>query len=249
VTYVHGRHVVLKHKIENKWLLIKQLNRFQREYRERLKKDLTWLNFVDFQTMITLTVDPKPFALLHHEYVFVKKGWAKLHRWLRKKYGVFFYVCVLEITKRGRPHLHILTTLPFVDVNELREKWVKYGGGQQMRIDSLPGTYNGVGYVLKYVTKSIVNSVGAKLDLSTVLLFASNKPLFSMNDVRNRSMLDLHPRPSETFYEIKGSAPLGVVESFCRENGIVVKDFIFIESDYYQCSMYQDIFGYSAEAS
>jgi hypothetical protein len=158
VVYVHGKYIVLKHKTENKWLLIRQLNRFQPKYRERLKQDLVWLNFVDFQTLITLTVDSKKFTLLHHEYFFVKKGWTRLQRWLRKKYGVFFYVCVLEITKKGRPHLHILTTLPFVDVIDLREKWVKYGGGQQMRVDCLSGSYNGVGYVLKYVTKSLVNS-------------------------------------------------------------------------------------------
>jgi hypothetical protein len=29
----------------------------------------------------------------------LKKGWATLYRWLREKYGVFFYVCVLETTR------------------------------------------------------------------------------------------------------------------------------------------------------
>lgn len=195
IVYVHGRYIVLKHKTENKWLLIRQYNRFQPAYKERLKEKLKWLRFVDSQTLVTLTVDPKRFALLHHEYHFVKKGWATLHRWLRKKYGVFFYVCVLEITRKGRPHLHILTTLPFIDVNEMREKWVKYGGGQQLRVDFLHRRYDGVGYVLKYVTKSLVNTVEGKVDLSTALLFASNKRLFSMNDLRNRSMLDFQFSP------------------------------------------------------
>ncbi len=243
VTYVHGKYIVLQHRTENKWLLIRQLNRFQPEYMERLRQDLAWLNFVDFQTMISLTVDPKRFALLHHEYFFVKKGWAKLHRWLRKKYGMFFYVCILEITKKGRPHLHILTTLPFVDVNDLREKWVKYGGGQQMRVDCLSGRYNGVGYVLKYVTKSLVNSVEGKMDLSTVLLFASNKRLFSMNDVRNRSMLDF-TKEQVRLYEIKGSAPLGLVESLCREMNVDVGDFVIVEPDNVILALYQDVFGY-----
>ncbi len=102
------------------------------------------MHFVDFKTLITFTVDPK-FALLHHEYYFVKERWATLHRWFRKKYGAFFYVCVLEITKKDRPHLHILTTLPFVDVDDLREKWVKYGGGQQMRVDFLHRTFDATG--------------------------------------------------------------------------------------------------------
>lgn len=28
VAYVHGKYIVLQHKTENKWLLIRQLNRF-----------------------------------------------------------------------------------------------------------------------------------------------------------------------------------------------------------------------------
>lgn len=245
VVYISGRYVVLKHKTEDKWLLIRQFNRFQPAYKERLNESLGWLRFVDFQTMITLTVDPKRFGLLHHEYYFVKKGWAKLHRWLRKKYGVFFYVCILEITKKGRPHLHILTTLPFIDVNDLREKWTKYGGGQQMRVDFLHRNFDSVAYVLKYVTKSLVNTAEGDVDLSTVLLFASNKRLFSMNDLRNRSMLDIHHRASETFYEIKGSVPLGVVESLCREIKIDMEDFITVKPNDDVSALYPDVFGYS----
>lgn len=244
VLYVHGKYVVPKHKTDNKYLLIRQYNRFQSAYRDLVRQRLAWLHFVVFQTMITLTVDPKKFALLHHEYFFVKRGWAKLHRWIRKKYGIFFYLCVLEVTKKGRPHLHILTTLPFVDVNELRELWVKYGGGEQMRVDFLHEKFDSVGYVLKYVTKSLVNFAGEKADLSSVLLFASNKRLFSMNDVRNPSMLDFHHRVSETSYEIVGSAPLGVIESLCREVKIGLEDFMVIKLDNDVLSVYGYIFGY-----
>jgi hypothetical protein len=246
VAYTSGKYIVLRHKTEDKWLLIRQFNRFQPAYKERLRERLKWLRFVRFQTLVSLTVDPKRFALLHHEYHFVKKGWAKLHRLLRKKYGAFFYVCVLEVTRKGRPHPHVLTTLPFIDVNELREKWVKYGDGKQMRVDFLHNGYDAVGYVLKYVTKSLVNTAEGEADLSTALLFASNKRLFSMNDLRNRSMLDFHPRTSET-YEIKGFAPLVPVESFCRETRIDVQDFIVVRLDDDTLALYSDIFGYSCD--
>lgn len=101
--------------------------------------------------------------------------------------------------------------------------------------------------MLKYVTKSLVNTVEGKADLSTALLFASNKRLFSMNDLRNRSMLDFHPRVSETSYESKGSAPLSLVESFCREIEINAQDFIMIESDDVVLSLWHDIFGCCCE--
>lgn len=166
-----------------------------------------------------------------------------------KEVRCFLLRCVLEITKKGRPHLHVLTTLPFIDVNEMREKWVKYGGGKQMRVDFLHRNFDTAGYVLKYVTKKLVNMGEEKVDLSTALLFASNKRLFSMNDLRNRSMLDSHPRASETSYEIKGSAPLSVVDSFCRETEIDIRDFITIKPDNAALSLYHDIFGYFCDGS
>jgi len=64
-----------------------------------------------------------------------------------------------------------------------------------MRVDFLHRRFDAVGYVLKYVTKSLVNTDEDKIDLSTALLFASNKRLFSMNDLRNRSMLDFQFSP------------------------------------------------------
>jgi len=218
---------------------------FQQIYRERLKESLKWLHFVKFETSLTLTVDPKRFALLFHEYVFVGKGWRKLHNWLVHKYGKFFYILVLEVTKKGRPHLHILTTLPYMDIVAVREKWVKYGGGQQMRIDNLHENFNAVGYVLKYVTKTITKSV-EDTNVYSALLFASNKRLFSMNDMRNRSMLDFHHRASansERRYEIEGSIPLGVVEALCREIGIEIEDFILIEPNNVVLLLFPDVFG------
>jgi len=68
-----------------------------------------------------------------------------------------------------------------------------------------------------------------------------------MNDLRNRSMLDFHPRVSETSHEIKGSAPLGVVESFCREIGIDVQDFILIDPDNTVLLPFHVVFGCFSE--
>jgi hypothetical protein len=57
---------------------------------------------------IELTVDPKAFFRLYDEYVFIGKAWNKLRSWLLRRYGKFEYLKVLEATKKGRPHLHIL---------------------------------------------------------------------------------------------------------------------------------------------
>lgn len=60
-------------------------------------------------------------------------------------------------------------------------------------------------------------------------------------------MLDLHPRASETSYEIKGSTPLSVVESLCREAMLEIQDFITITPDNDVLSFYGDVFGYSGD--
>jgi hypothetical protein len=57
-------------------------------------------------------------------------------------------------------------------------------------------------------------------------------------------MLDYHHRVSETCYEVRGSAPLGVVESFCRDVAIEVQDFISVEPDNDVLGFYHDISGY-----
>jgi hypothetical protein len=60
-------------------------------------------------------------------------------------------------------------------------------------------------------------------------------------------MLDFHHRVSETSYEIKGSAPLSVVESLCREIEIEAQDFIIISPGVDILAFYGDVFGYSGD--
>ena len=111
-----------------------------------------------------------------------------------------------------------------------------------MRVDLLQRHCDAVGYVLKYATKSLVNAATCDVDLSTVLLFASNKRLFSMNDLRNRSMLDFHHRVSETSYEMKGSVPICVIDSLCKEMGIELEYFMVINPTEEILHLYGDLF-------
>lgn len=50
----------------------------------------------------------------------------------------YFLLCLHSRNyEEGQATLHVLTTLPFIDVNDVREKWVKYGGDQQLRVGEL----------------------------------------------------------------------------------------------------------------
>ena len=61
------------------------------------------------------------------------------------------------------------------------------------------------------------------------------------------SIIYFHHRVSETSYEIKGSAPLGVVEAFCREMDIDVQDFLKVEPDCAVLLLFTDVFGCSSD--
>ena len=75
--------------------------RFKRQFRG------LWSGAWDF--MITLTM--KPLGLLKNEFNYVSARFPRVRSWLFKRFGHFSYVRVLEITKVGRPHLHLLVRL------------------------------------------------------------------------------------------------------------------------------------------
>ena len=192
--YESGKFVHLRHRTERgKHLFLKMLCRFSPEYRDRLRRKLGWLSFVPFKTFVTLTLDPKRFVYVHDEYEYVLKGWARLRSALRRKYGKHLFLRVLEVTKKGRPHLHILTTIPYIDVVWLRNLWDKhYDIGVQLYVSTV--SYNGLSYCLKYVDKGLYDNFYSRLFSS--ILFASNRRLFSCSDLRSRHPIDAIPQIS-----------------------------------------------------
>lgn len=153
--YASGRYArLVEREKSSSFLFIRLYNRFMADYRAKLKKKLAFLHFVKFRTFLTLTVDPKKFLRLSDEYLFVSKAWSKL-RQAESRHGRFFYLRILEVTKIGRPHLHILTTIPFINIRRVRKLWVKYGGGVICKVRRCGDRLNGLSYLLKYVTKTL----------------------------------------------------------------------------------------------
>lgn len=211
----------------NKFLFIKQLVRFQNEYLERLQKRLSRYSFSRFSMMISLTLDPKKFPSLGHEWTRINKIWAKFRSWMYHRFGSFFFIKVVEAQRRGRPHLHVLCgiELPENADEDFRrllelwfaERWVELGGGQQVNI-IMSQNLNAMAYIMKYVKKSIC-SLG-KQNVFGALLFASNVRLFSMNDVRSKGLKApcISVKVTKTSkYEYLGSVPRAVLKGFLAE--------------------------------
>jgi hypothetical protein len=112
---------------------------------------------LNLKYFLTLTLDPKKlehpkFAVPHLRLCF-----NKFREYLKRKYGVPpSYVCVLEFTKAGVPHLHILFDR-YIDQKWISNTWDSLGGGRIVFIKQV--TVQKVSrYLSKYLTKELLLS-------------------------------------------------------------------------------------------
>jgi hypothetical protein len=112
---------------------------------------------LDLRYFLTLTLDPKKldnraFAVKH-----LRLSFNKFREYLRRQYGVApKYVCIVEFTKAGLPHLHVLLDR-YVDQRWISNTWATLGGGRIVDIRAV--TINKVArYLSKYLTKELLLS-------------------------------------------------------------------------------------------
>jgi hypothetical protein len=213
---------------DNVHVFIKQFSRFDSGYKGILYKKLRLLNFMVWDLKIELTIDPKKFMLLSDEFVFITKGWNKLRSWLKRRYGNFEFLRVLEVQKSGRPHLHVLLSgIKWIDHAELSEIWQKYGGGEIVYIKNV---YNReklstTGYVLKYVNKTLRQSDKRY----SALLFASNKRVFGISK-GCQNMIHVEKKEPQGF-EYCSSVLESQLEGFCKRTGRRLGLYLLIEAN------------------
>jgi len=104
--------------------------------------------------LVTLTFDhdvDRAFVLLSLQH---------LAQTMRRKYGTFSYARFPERTKRGRIHLHLVVSCPFIPPKELKEAWrVASKGSYIVDIRTIHAMEKLAGYVAKDLTKALVGRV------------------------------------------------------------------------------------------
>jgi hypothetical protein len=206
---------------DDEWLFIRCVNRFMEDYKRMLRKKLWRLRLVKWDLKLELTLDPSRFMRLVEEFAFIDKAWAKTRSWLYKKYGHFEFLKILEVQKKGRPHLHILVAgISYVPHEDLYAIWQKYGGGY-VWIRPIERSIDAVSYVLKYVNKTILGED----KIYAALLFASNKRMFSMSRGL-RDKLGVRCKIEKQGYAFSGTVEEGEVRAFCEEENVAYEDFI-----------------------
>ncbi|MBA7539212.1 hypothetical protein ES705_31491 [subsurface metagenome] len=105
------------------------------------------------QRDITLTMPAgRPGSARFHARV-MKKAFSKLAARARRAFGIFEYAAVLEFTKQGTPHLHVLQRGTYIPVAWLKRAWVKLGMGYIVHIQRIKSRTHAALHAAKYLGK------------------------------------------------------------------------------------------------
>jgi hypothetical protein len=106
---------------------------------------------------LTLTLDPKKLEHKKFAVIHLRLCFNKFREYLKRKYGtVPPYICVLEFTKAGIPHLHILLD-QYIPQRWISATWAGLGGGRIVHIKQVT-IANVARYLSKYLTKELILS-------------------------------------------------------------------------------------------
>jgi hypothetical protein len=112
---------------------------------------------LDLRFFLTLTLDPSKVKNERDQVKYVRLVFNRFREYLRRKYGQPpKFICILEFTKRGTPHLHILLDR-YIPHEWISRTWDKLGGGRIVFIKKV--TIRNVSrYLSKYLTKDLLLS-------------------------------------------------------------------------------------------
>ena len=110
---------------------------------------------VPFNRFITLTVKPNPAHTPAEAAAKIRADWVRCRKRLLREWGLpkVPFVAVLEWTKRGAPHLHILLTSPFISQRTLSRHWKESSGNPIVDVRRIRHTTEIAKYLTNYLTK------------------------------------------------------------------------------------------------
>ena len=129
-----------------------------------------WLKFLPLPNarwvLLTLTLS---------RHISLQDAWANIGFWVRdflqrfrvylkkvKKFSQFHYFWVLEYHADSYPHVHVIASFPFVEIEKIFEWWVDNEGRQLSEFQGVDvkfigGSQNVKDYLLKYLVKQHAN--------------------------------------------------------------------------------------------
>lgn len=105
----------------------------------------------------TLTLAPREFDSPKERVQHLRGVFNKFREYLKREYGVTLtYICVLEFTQRGVPHLHVLFDR-YIRHEWVSDTWDRLGGGRVVWVKRVE-VRNVARYLSKYLTKDLILS-------------------------------------------------------------------------------------------
>jgi len=103
--------------------------------------------FVTLTTRVTDTETPR------EAYDRTRRKLSTLVRGIRKTWGYFEYMRVLEVTKKGWPHYHLVARAAWIDQAWLSAEWQRLADAHIVDIRAIRKKANVVQYLVKYLYK------------------------------------------------------------------------------------------------
>lgn len=107
---------------------------------------------------ITLTLRSDENASCREQAKKLKRSFTELVRRIRTHYGRFQYLLILELTRIGTPHCHILARCDYIPQGFLSKEWCALTGAFKVDIRKIKRTSDVSRYITKYMGKSISNA-------------------------------------------------------------------------------------------
>jgi len=109
---------------------------------------------LNLKYFLTLTLDPAKLENPKMAVPHLRLCFNKFREYLKRKYGTApSYICVLEFTQKGIPHLHILFDR-YIAQKWISSTWAGLGGGRIVFIKQVT-VQNVARYLSKYLTKEL----------------------------------------------------------------------------------------------
>lgn len=121
--------------------------------RAKIRDLAQWIKLAAPTKLLTLTVDPKLHKNPEAAWLATAVRVPELIRALRTRYGEVEYLRVVEETKHGWPHYHLMVRSSYLPQPVIVVLWKKMTGAEIVDIRQIHGFFNSITYLVKYLSK------------------------------------------------------------------------------------------------
>lgn len=139
----------------------------------------------DPRRFLTLTVSPEAGETPLDRHAALMRAWHLFVKRVRRLpgFGSFQYLWVVEATKAGEPHLHVLLRCGWIDQKLISEWFDELARSPIVDIRSISGVKHVAQYVAKYIVKNLAR-------------FENSKRYFASREYELDQLDDQEPEPS-----------------------------------------------------